>query len=189
MSRVFIIRHARPSAAWGGADVDPGLDEMGRRQAVEAAGVLAGLPPDERPVAIASSPLRRCLETAAPLAEALGVAIEELAEVGEIPTPAKLAAAQRGEWLRRSLAGDWDQIEGDLDYEGWRRGVATAVMARPRYAIFSHFVAINAVVSLIAIARRVVVFRPDHVSITILDIRPAGLEMVERGREAATSVL
>jgi broad specificity phosphatase PhoE len=189
MSRVFIIRHARPSAAWGGADEDPGLDEMGRRQAVGAARVLAGLPPNERPLAVASSPLRRCLETAGPLAEALGVTIEKVAEVGEIPTPAKLASAQRGEWLRRSLVGDWDQIEGDLDYERWRRGVAAAVMARARYAIFSHFVAINAVVSLIATARRVVVFRPDHVSITVLDTRPTGLELVERGREAATSVL
>ena len=189
MAHVLLIRHARPAAQWGGADDDPGLDETGLEQAWRVAQTLLELPPDRRPALVASSPLRRCRQTAEPLALAIGVAMEIVPEVGEIPTPAALAPAGRGAWLRAAFAGNWADIKGDLDYEAWRRAVARAVAARPGTAIFSHFVAINAVVSLIAGEDRVVGFRPDHTSITILAIGPSGLELVERGAEAATSVL
>jgi len=29
MARLYLIRHGRPSATWGGHDDDPGLDETG----------------------------------------------------------------------------------------------------------------------------------------------------------------
>jgi broad specificity phosphatase PhoE len=186
---VHIIRHSRPAAVWGGVDDDPGLDETGRAQARAAARSLLALPEESRPTAVASSPLRRCRETAEPLAKALGVDVEIVPQVGEIPTPASLAHAQRPAWLRAAFAGDWADIKGDLDYEAWRRAVASAVIARPGAAIFSHFVAINAVISLIAGEDRVVGFRPDHTSITTLSTGPHGLVLVERGAEAATSVL
>jgi broad specificity phosphatase PhoE len=189
LAHVHIIRHGRPAAVWGGDDDDPGLDETGRAQATAAALTLLALPAGQRPSLVASSPLRRCRETAQPLADALGVAVEIVPEVGEIPTPAALAGAQRPAWLRTAFAGAWADIEGDLDYEAWRRAVARAVAARPGAAIFSHFVAINAVLSLIGGDDRVVGFRPDHTSITTLAIGPAGLALVARGPEAATSVL
>lgn len=189
MPYVHIIRHARPAAVWGGVDDDPGLDETGRLQAQAAARTLVALPDQLRPTAVASSPLRRCRETAGPLAKALGVDVEIVPQVGEIPTPVSLAHAQRPAWLRAAFAGAWADIKGDLDYEAWRRAVASAVIARPGAAIFSHFVAINAVLSLVAGEDRVVGFRPDHTSITTLTIGPDGLVLVERGAEAATSVL
>ena len=37
MSRIYLIRHAKPSATWGGDDDDPGLDETGLAQARAAA--------------------------------------------------------------------------------------------------------------------------------------------------------
>jgi broad specificity phosphatase PhoE len=187
--RVHLIRHARPAATWGGADDNPGLDETGRAQARAVAETLLALPVGLRPIAVASSPLRRCRETAAPFAEALGVAVEIVPAVGEVPTPAALAADERSAWLRAAFAGDWGDIVGDLDYEGWRCEVAQAVAARPQHAIFSHFVAINAVVSLIVGDDRVLGFRPDHGAITTLGAAPAGLVLLERGREAATGVL
>ena len=39
MSRVYLIRHAKPSATWGGDDDDPGLDDLGLAQ---PAGSAAG---------------------------------------------------------------------------------------------------------------------------------------------------
>ena len=65
MSRVYLIRHAKPSATWGGDDDDPGLDDTGKAQAEAAAKALLALPPQLRPVRVVSSPLRRCRETAA----------------------------------------------------------------------------------------------------------------------------
>ena len=42
MARLFLIRHGKPEAAWGGDQVDPGLSERGRAQAARAAEALAG---------------------------------------------------------------------------------------------------------------------------------------------------
>src|SRR5580704_15961400 len=75
MSRVYLIRHAKPSATWGGDDDDPGLDELGRAQARKAAEALLALPPEQRPTRVVSSPLRRCQETARPFAEAIGASL------------------------------------------------------------------------------------------------------------------
>jgi hypothetical protein len=55
--------------------------------------------------------------------------------------------------------------------------------------VFSHYVAINAVMSLLAEDDRVLVFRPDHASITTLVTDGGGLSLVEAGREASTGVL
>jgi hypothetical protein len=50
-------------------------------------------------------------------------------------------------------------------------------------------VAINAVMSLLADDDRVLVFRPDHASISTLDTDGKVLTLVERGPEASTGVL
>jgi broad specificity phosphatase PhoE len=189
LPKVYLVRHARPSALWGGADEDPGLDELGVTQAQFAARQLLSVPIAEQPAGIVSSPMRRCLETAKPLAEALGLAVEIDCGLGEIPTPAGVAPAERPDWLGRSLAGRWSDIEGDLDYDAWRRAVASAVARRPRAAIFSHFVAINAVMSVVGRTDQVVGFHPGHASITTLQLAPDGLRLVSRGAEAATGVL
>lgn len=189
MARLYLIRHGRPSSVWGGGDDDPGLDETGLDQASLVATRLLALPPAERPTGVASSPLRRCRETARPLADALGVPLEVDAAVGEIPTPTGLAARDRAAWLRRSLAGRWGEILGDLNYDLWRRAVLAAVATRPGWAVFSHFVAINAVLSLIAGEDRVTGFRPDHASITTLEFCNGRLIVIDSGREAATGVL
>jgi broad specificity phosphatase PhoE len=189
MARLYLIRHGKPAAVWGGDDDDPGLDETGRAQAVAARDWLLALPAEERPTCVVSSPLRRCRETAEPTARALRVEIEVDPRVGEIPTPAALAAEERGPWLRKSFAGTWAEIEGDLDYDAWRREIAASLVGRENTAVFSHFVAANAVVSLLLGEPKVVAFRPDHTSITVLDTDGETLTLVAMGREAATGVL
>src|SRR5580700_2942894 len=113
MSRVYLIRHAKPSATWGGDDDDPGLDELGHSQAKRAAEALLALPPEHRPTRVVSSPLRRCQETARPFAQAIGARLEIDPAVGEIPTPSALTAEERGPWLRSAFGGCWTDIEGD----------------------------------------------------------------------------
>lgn len=186
---LYLIRHGRPVSTWGGGDDDPGLDETGHAQAQAAAERLLAMDEVKRPLRVVSSPLRRCRETAGPLARALGVEIEIDPAVGEIPTPAALSPAERPEWLRGAFAGAWSEIVGDIDYERWRREVAAAVATRARTAIFSHFVAINAAVSVALGSDRVIGFRPDHASVTVLDVREGRPVLVELGREAVTGVL
>jgi len=189
MSRLYLIRHGKPSAVWGEADTDPGLDETGRLQAAAARDALLALPVHERPTRVVSSPLMRCQETAAPFAQALGVAAEIDPRVGEIPTPAAIAAADRSAWLKTAFLGAWSEIEGDLDYDAWRRDIAASLAGRGGTAVFSHFVAINAILSVITNDDRVVGFRPDHASITVLETDGRTLRLISRGREASTGVL
>jgi broad specificity phosphatase PhoE len=189
MARLYLIRHGKPSATWGGDDDDPGLDETGQAQARAARDWLMALPPAERPTMVVSSPLRRCRETAEPTAQALGVGIEIDARVGEIPTPAALSSEERGPWLRRSFAGTWAEIQGDLDYDAWRREITASLALRGNTAVFSHYVATNAVVSQLLGVAQVLAFRPDHASITVLETDGTTLTLVEKGREATTGVL
>jgi broad specificity phosphatase PhoE len=189
MSRIHMIRHGRPASTWGDADQDPGLDEVGAEQARAVAGVLLALPENERPSRVVSSPLRRCRETAQPLADALGVSVEIDSRVGEIPTPAALDAEARPGWLRAAFQGRWSDIQGDLDYAAWTRRVAEGVASHPGAAVFSHFVALNAAVSVATGGESVAAFRPDHVSVTVFDLVDGGLILVDKGREASTQVL
>ena len=160
---------------------------MGREQATAAAQALLAMP--ERPARVISSPLRRCRETAEPFAQALGVAVEIDPAVGEVPTPASVPHEARAAWLQRAFAGRWSEIEGDLDYEAWRRDVARAAAGHAGAAVFSHYVAINAAVSVALGDDRVAAFRPDHCSITVLEPDGDGLILIAKGREAATKVL
>ncbi len=189
MPRVYMIRHGKPAAGWGdkGADPDPGLDAEGREQARAASAKLLALP--ERPTAVFTSPLRRCRETAAPFAAALGIepVVEPL--VAEIPTPRALEAAERAPWLRSAFETTWPKVLGDIDYTDWRSAVARAVAGKPGAAIFSHFVAINAAVSAATGDERVLSFRPDNASITVFDTDGERLALVARGHEAQTRVL
>ena len=109
--------------------------------------------------------------------------------MGEIPTPAALRPDQRASWLRNAFQGTWGGIVGDLDYDAWRRQIVASLRSRGDTAVFSHYVAINAVVSHILAEDRVLSFRPDHCSITVLETDGADLVLIEKGREAATGVL
>ena len=189
MTRVHVIRHGKPASTWGDSDEDPGLDAVGQQQAEAVARGLLALPPGLRPDRVVSSPLRRCRETAAPLARALGVAVEIDPRVGEVPTPAALTAEQRPGWLKAAFGGLWREIEGDRDYVAWTRDVAAGVAAYPGAAVFSHFVALNAAVSAATGGEAVMAFRPDHTSVTVFEVGENGLILIEKGREASTGVL
>jgi broad specificity phosphatase PhoE len=188
MSRLYMIRHGKPASTWGqSSDLDPGLDELGEAQARGARDALLNLA--DPPRRVISSPLRRCRETAQPFAQAIGADIEIVPAFGEIPTPAHLSPEARPAWLRKAFGGRWSEITGDLDYEVWRRDVADALHRYPDTAIFSHYVAINAAVSCLTGSDLVLGFRPDHCSITVIELVNGRLSLVEHGREAETQVL
>jgi len=189
MHRLKVIRHGRPASTWGDADADPGLDAVGHEQAAAVADAIMALPEADRPTRVISSPLRRCRETAAPLAQALGVEILVDTQVGEIPTPEGLSPTDRPAWLRRAFEGTWEQIEGDLDYGAWAQSVATALTGYAGAAVFSHFVALNAAVSVATDEGRVAAFRPDHCSVTTFEVCDGRLILVAKGREAQSQVL
>jgi glucosyl-3-phosphoglycerate phosphatase len=92
--RVLLLRHGR--TAWNAerrfqGQADPPLDEVGRMQAVEVAGLVTAM----RPALIVSSDLQRAAQTATPLAELSG---------------AKLITDER---LRERSLGHWEGLTRD----------------------------------------------------------------------------
>lgn len=190
MPKLYLIRHGKPAATWG-EDRDPGLDELGHSQALGTAEAMATRTP---PVQIFTSPLRRCRETAAPLERTWNRAAEILAAVAEIPSP-PLALAERHDWLQRAMAGTWEQMQasapaGSPDFLAWRESLIASVRRLSSPAVIhTHFIAINVLVGAAQGSDAVVSFRPDHASVTTVEVDASGVRLIELGREATTSVL
>jgi broad specificity phosphatase PhoE len=86
------------------------------------------------------------------------------------------------------LAGRWSDLHDAL--RGWRRGVVDALVAtRDDTVVVTHFVAINAAVGTATGDDRLVCFRPDNCSVTVLDHDGDALGVVELGAERGTAVL
>jgi broad specificity phosphatase PhoE len=180
--RLYLVRHGRASAGWD-TDVDPGLDELGRQQAVATAHVRAPLGPLE----VITSPLRRCQETAAALAGGWGVVPVVDPAVAEIPSPVGVEMTQRVQWLREAMKGTW----GDLGhrYTTFRDGVVTRLAACAHdTVVFSHFVAINAAIGAALGDDRLVIHSLDNASVTVLEVTNGRFTLVDVGREADTLI-
>ena len=181
MAKLYLVRHGKATAGWG-MQKDPGLDDLGQAQAKAAARTLAPL----GPLPIITSPLTRTRETSRPLAEIWG--IEPLVEkrVGEIRFPSRNQSS-RVQWLQSIMGDKWSNLDPDLKV--WRREVIEALCACERdCVVFSHFIAINAAVGHAIGDDRVVSFRPDNCSITIMETGANTLILLERGVEAVTEV-
>jgi broad specificity phosphatase PhoE len=198
MPRIYLVRHAKPAAAWGD-DPDPGLDVVGATQAIATAQQLATT---LTRVPIYTSPLRRCRETAIPLCELWKCEAVLFPSVAEIPAP-PLDSAGRREWLTKVMRGTWRELQdgappGSVDYLDWRRNVVDALAALQQdCVVYTHFVAINVAAAAAQTSDAVVCFRPDHASVTVIDTSidtiiqggPQRLRLIELGREAQTAVL
>ena len=131
--------------------------------------------------------MARTRETALPLAAAWQVEPRIEPRVSEIASPVS-GLEQRGKWLREIAVRDWPQLDEPL--RQWRGQVLAALAELERdTVVVTHFIAINVAVGAAAGDDRVVNFRPDHCSVTVLRSTGGKLELVRRGAEAATRVL
>jgi broad specificity phosphatase PhoE len=193
LATLFLVRHARPAASYGDS-ADPGLDDVGRAQAEavgrELAGRLNALP-------VYSSPLQRCRETAEPLAATWGTPATILEAVGEVPAP-PISLSERQTWLRKATAGTWAEMKRDApagspDFDAWRAALLGAVRRMTGDSvIFSHYIAINAIIGAAQGDDHVICFRPDHASVTTVEVAGGGISVRQLGRqtgEGATTIL
>jgi len=182
MTRLYIVRHGRASAGWD-TDPDPGLDEIGSRQAADVALRLEQL----GPLPIVSSPLMRCRETADPLAKLWGQEPVIEPAVGEIPSPEGVEMADRIEWLRAAMRGTWTDL--GPRYVSYRATVVTTLSALHTDTVgFSHFIAINVAIGSALGDGRLVLRSLDNCSVTIVDVVDGALQLVESGHEADTLI-
>ena len=179
---IYLVRHGEAAASWA-QSADPGLSELGKRQARQAADkLLQQLSPD---VQVLSSPLLRALETAQPLARALDKQIVTNDVFREIPAPVPLE--QRQTWLRQFMRERWDtQVE---NLHRWRDDLYEQLLGlREPSVVFTHFLVINAVVGRIQEREETLCFWPDNASITHLRLTAGSLGLVTLGDELSTVV-
>ena len=184
MARLFLVRHGRAVAAWSD-HTDPGLDALGLAQADAVATDLAGRC---GPMPIRSSPLLRTQLTARPLAEAWQATVVLDPAFGEVPSPSD-DPAERSAWLSSALVSRWEDLGGVVG--AWRdRLLAAAAQVDEDTVVFTHFVAINALVGAAQARPETVVFAPANASVTELDVDSATgrLAVVDLGAEAPPEV-
>ena len=176
---IYLVRHGEAAASWGDHP-DPGLSTKGRAQADRVAEILVELGADR----FICSPMQRCRETAGPFASRIGQAEIIEPSISEIVTPDDVS--DRVAWLRNLMGGVWPD-----DMMPWCRSAYATVKAQPDgTAVFSHFVAINAIAGVASADRTVLMFKPDHCSITVMERDARGeLRIAGFGHTAETKVL
>ncbi len=178
---IYLIRHGEAASSWG-EHPDPGLSDAGRAQAATVANSLGGLG-IERAI---TSPMARCQETGQAFAEISGLDLKIEPNVTEIPTPSDIV--DRVPWLRSLMSGTWSDAPQLV--QTWRHHlVRTVSQLPPNTAVFTHFVAINAIVGHLEDTDAVTVFRPNYCSLTKLEPRATGLTLIARGDSLETKVL
>ncbi len=178
---IYLVRHGEAAAKWGDAP-DPGLSDLGKTQAETATDQLLKLGARSA----ITSPMQRCRETAAPFERALRFTARIEPRVTEIETPPD--AGGRTDWLQALMAGNWS--DASHDYTPWRTHMLEAIREVPDHtAVFTHFIAINAIVGLIEDRPEVTLFRPGNCSITTLERTKTRFKVHARGDEFDTRVL
>ena len=179
---IYLVRHGEAAASWGQSS-DPGLSELGKRQAESSAQSLHGRIRGD--IQLVSSPLLRARETAEPLASMLRLPVQLDDVFCEIPAPVPLP--QRQVWLRQFMQEQW--VGQPEELWAWRTAASQHLldMSRPT-VVFTHFLIINAIVGLVLDRAETLCFMPDNASITHLRLTGGSLELVSLGDEMATVV-
>jgi 2,3-bisphosphoglycerate-dependent phosphoglycerate mutase len=169
---LLLIRHALPvRREMTDGPADPELSEAGSAQARHLAAYLSDEPLD----AVYSSPLRRALETAAPVALSRDMDIDVVDGVAEwdqhateyVPVE-ELKAADDPRW-RALLQGEWDSDESRDEFRGRVVGTLEGLVAAhrgQRIAVVCHGGVINTYLAhVLGIDDAVGFFYPNYTSI------------------------
>jgi probable phosphoglycerate mutase len=182
--QLLLIRHALPNRSEHGQGADPALSETGWEQARRLPEALARFPVTR----LVSSPQRRAVQTAQPVADALGLSVETDARLAEYDRD--MAGYLPIEHLRTERPEDWARMaDGHLpagvDEDAFRArisaGLADIVAAgehEDTVAVFSHGGVINVLLHGILGTRRLLSFPIDYASVTRLLYSRSGLASV-----------
>lgn len=182
MPRLYLVRHGRATGGYG-ADVDPGLDELGQAQATATADRLAAL----GPLPIITSPLRRARETAAALEARWNTMAIVEPSIGEIPAPVD-DLAERHAWLQQAMGSTYTDL--GARYTSWRTMVTGHLLLQHDDAVLvTHFVLINAVIGVAAGDDRVMNTAVGNGSVTVVDHDRERFQIVEVGTDDAATVV
>jgi len=191
---VVWIRHGEPEriAPGTGVRADPPLTAAGREQAKRLADWLAA----EQVDAVLSSPLRRAIETAQPIADAVGREVETFEGIVEydvnsdhyIPTE-ELRVTKDERWTAM-VEGRWDEFGAELP-EIFRARIDEAVNAMvdrfpgQRVAAVCHGGVISVAIGSVLGIARPLWFEPGYTSMSRMLASRAGIRSVASLNELA----
>ena len=172
--QLLLVRHALPLRSEHGQGSDPALSDAGLEQADRLPSALARFPISR----LVSSPQRRAVQTAEPVATAreMDVEIDERFAEYDHETSVYIPVEQ----LREERPADWARmarghLPSSVDEAGFRRRVGAAVAevvsksaAQDTVAVFSHGGVINVVLHEILGTKRLLSFPIDYASVTRL---------------------
>jgi broad specificity phosphatase PhoE len=172
--QLLLVRHALPHRSEPGQGSDPDLSEEGLAQAARLPDALARYPITR----VISSPQRRAIDTAEPVAAARGLTVEiedRFAEYDrELPVYIpieQIRAENPQEWARMAEG----HLPSTVDEDAFRARVSAAVdhvavtaEHEDTVVVFSHGGVINVVLHEILGTSRVLSFPIDYVSVTRL---------------------
>lgn len=172
--QLLLIRHALPLRSVAGEGSDPELSETGLKQARRLPKALGRYPVSR----VISSPQRRARQTAAPVADALGLAVDVDDRLAEYDRD--LAEYIPIEHIRTENPQEWARMAGGhlpsgVDEHAFRARVAGAVtdlVAEADHddtvAVFSHGGVINLILHEVLGTERMLSFPIDYASVTRL---------------------
>ncbi len=172
MTLLYLIRHGHVSVQ-DPDHPDPELDALGLHQAQDLAARLSS---QCAPLPILSSPLRRCQQTAAALADQWSMPVMVDARLTEVPSPMPPSSA-RSAWLHDMLTGTWSDMARRGDQ--LEPGYATRLMewqtrlldviddTQTDSLLCTHFFAVNWLNAVAQGNDQVAIALPDHASITL----------------------
>lgn len=172
--QLLLIRHALPLRTEAGEGSDPELAELGWDQARRLPDALARFPIAR----VISSPQRRAVQTAQPLAQQLGLPVdidERLAEydrgLAQYVPIEQVRSEHPQEWARM-LAGQLPSGVDESEFRERVRAALTDIAAQAGHedtvAVFSHGGVINVVLHEVLGTKRLLSFPIDYVSVTRL---------------------
>ena len=183
---LLIVRHARPEREEkqeGQGPADPGLSEIGQRQAEAIANFLEGEKIDQ----IVSSSMKRAQQTANPLARRLGIEVIQRDDLREsdhnssvyIPVEEMTVDSPA---IQMYMNDPSAIFEGD--YEGFRNRVLQAFdeviqdFPSQKVAVFCHGMVISVYLQTLWGLGTPLVIRPDYTGLTRVEASSTGLRTV-----------
>jgi 2,3-bisphosphoglycerate-dependent phosphoglycerate mutase len=188
--RLILVRHALPHRVTAGNGVaDPGLTELGDRQALRVADALAGEPIE----AVYTSPQRRAKATAAPLLDALRLSAEVSPGLAEFDAQdpryvpvhemAKVDPAAWERMLDRLLPIHVDEQAFRSRVELAFDAIAAAHPGAATVACFAHAGTINVYLATLLELARPLTFPLDYAGITRVSVSRGGRRSVRTVNE------
>jgi hypothetical protein len=190
MARLYLIRHGRPSATWGGHDDDRAWTRRRPARPVAARDWLLSRPEGaaaEPGGELAAAPLPRDRSADG---RALGVAMRSTRGSARFRRPRRCRRPSGGRGCARRSAGPGRRSRATSTTTSGAGEIAASLLARGNTAVFSHYVAINAVVStLLGDRPGAGLSAPTTARSPVLEDRRDEPHADRKGRRGATAVL